>query len=390
MNTTAMTIILTGGGTGGHITPLLAVATEIKKTNPNCRLVYIGEKGSSFTELTSSHPAIDASHTIWAGKFRRYHGESWIARATDLQTIFLNFRDLFYFLIGTVQSLLLLLRIKPRAVFLKGGFVGVPVGLAAAVCKIPFVTHDSDTMPGLANRIVGRWARLHAVAAEAHTYPYPANDTQQVGVLVEENFYDVSQTQQLEFKEEIQVPSDHRMLLVTGGSSGARRLNEAMTLIADKLLADYKDLVIVHQAGKGKADCYGEFTHNRLKVLEFMRPMYAYTGAADVVVARASANTVAELGVQRKAVIVVASPYLAGGHQLKNAQKLQAAGLAISVPESGEAGTDHVALDAAIRDLLTNDEKRKALANALHEHTPQDAAKQLASILLETATKQKY
>lgn len=380
----AHTIVLTGGGTGGHITPLLAVASELKKANPSCRLVYIGEKGSQFADLTANHPAIDATHTIWAGKFRRYHGETWLERLLDLKTILLNTRDLFYFLIGTVQSLLLLRGIKPDAVFLKGGFVGVPVGLAAAAWDIRSVTHDSDTIPGLANRIVGRWAKIHAVAAEAKTYPYPIAKTKQVGVLVEEHFQDVSPTQQLEFKEMIQVPADSRVLLVTGGSSGAQRINEAVVRIAGQLLSDFPDLFVVHQAGKGKADCYGEYSHPRLRVTEFMRPMYAYTGAADVVVARASANTIAELGVQRKAVIVVANPYLADGHQVKNAQKLQAAGLAVSIPETGD-GTDEKALDTAIRELLTDNKKRKHLADALHEHTPKDAAKQLAMILLDVA-----
>lgn len=379
-----MTIVLTGGGTGGHITPLLAVAKELKSLEPGVRIVYIGEQGSAFTELTADNPDIDEVRTVLAGKFRRYHGQSWLTRLLDVKTNLLNIRDLFYFLIGTVQSYLLLKRIKPQAAFLKGGFVGVPVGLAAAACKVPFVTHDSDVIPGLANRLVGRWARLHAVAGAAEEYAYPPAATRQVGVIVESHFSPVGAKQQDAFKQQIGAPTEARILLVTGGSSGAQRINEAIVTIADSLLSDYQDLLIVHQAGKGKSGCYGTYTHPRLEVLEFMRPMYAYTGAADVVVARASANTLAELGTQQKAVIAVPSQYLAGGHQLRNAEWLARHEAALTVVEQGD-NLDATELDDAIRQLLDNAKQRQELAANLSTLTIPDAARQLAVILLDNS-----
>lgn len=376
------TIVLTGGGTGGHITPILAVAHELKRQDPSVRTVYIGERGGKFQELTATHESIDETYTIWAGKFRRYNGESGAKRLFDVRTNVLNIRDLFYFGIGTVQSWFLLGKIKPDILFLKGGFVGVPVGLAAVLRRRPFITHDSDALPGLANRIVGRWARTHAVALPPATYAYPQAKTVQVGVLVEPLFTYVTPEKQIQLKQEVGLQDTDLMILVTGGSTGAANINEAILQISPQLLDDFPSLHIVHQTGKGKAGIYGTYQHARLSVLEFMRPMYTYTGAADIVVSRASGNTVAELGVQGKAVIVVPNPLLTGGHQIKNAQALADLDAAIIVPETAEA-TDVKALDTAMRELIQDVDKRQQLADRLHENTLTDAAEKLAALLLK-------
>lgn len=376
------TIVLTGGGTGGHITPILAVAHELKRQDPNVRTIYIGERNGKFKELTEAHEAIDQTCEIWAGKFRRYHRESLLKRLLDLRTNFLNIRDLFLFGIGTIQSWFILGRVKPSVIFLKGGFVGVPVGLAAASRKLPFVTHDSDALPGLANRIVSRWARTHAVALPAEMYHYPQTKTVQVGVLVEPNFKPVSSADQQKMKEDLGIPASATMLLVTGGSSGATNVNKAVKQIAAQLLESYPDLYIVHQAGKGKAGIYGDYTHQQLTVIEFMRPMYVYTGAADIVVARASGNTLAELGTQGKAVIAVPNPLLTGGHQLKNAEALSNADAALIVPETAKA-TDSTELLAAIQQLMDHPTKRAELAAKLQSITLTDAAEKLATLLLK-------
>lgn len=382
-----MTVLLTGGGTGGHITPLLAVAHELKQQNPDVRVVYVGERDGKFRELTEGHEAIDATYTIWAGKYRRYYGETTLQRLLDVKTNLLNLRDMVYFGMGAIQSWFLLGRIRPDVILLKGGFVGVPVGLAAAARKLPFVTHDSDAIPGLANRIVGRWAKLHAVALPKEGYTYPAASTVQVGVLLHPDFKLVHGAEQGAFKQQLGINASNRVLLVTGGSSGAQRLNEAVVKIIDKLLADFPDLYVVHQVGKGKTGAYGSYAHERLKVIEFMNPMYVYMGSADVVVARSSGNTIAELGAQAKAVIAVPSPFLAGGHQLKNAEELRRHDAALIVDETAN-GTDERALDAAIRLLLTDTARRTALAEKLHGLTITDASARLASILLDlTKTK---
>lgn len=375
-------IVLSGGGTGGHITPILAVAQELKQVHSEIKTVYIGEKDGSFKNLTDQSPYIDETYAVRAGKFRRYHGESLAKRLLDVKTNLLNLRDMFYVGIGIWKAWRLLGKLQPSIVFLKGGFVGVPVGVAAGLRNIPIVTHDSDALPGLANRLVSRWVNVHATALPADQYPYPTDKVVQVGVLVEPSYEFITFEKKRNYREQLKLSTEAKVLLITGGSSGAQRINEAMREIVPNLLETFSDLVIVHQVGKGKQAVYDGFEHDRLHVLEFLRPMYLYMGSADVVVTRASGNTIAELSVQGKAAIVVPSPYLANGHQLENAKKLKEEGVALVVQEVAMLDP-HVGLKAQISELLQHDRKRIKLANVLHMKAMPDAAKRLANVLLD-------
>lgn len=376
------TILLTGGGTGGHITPILAVAHEIKQLDPEVHVVYVGERGSKFSELTDNHPAIDGAYTVSAGKLRRYHGESWVRRLVDIRTNLLNIRDMFLFMWGIGQAWRLLGKVRPAVVFQKGGFVGVPVSLAAAVRHIPIVTHDSDAVPGLANRLISRWARVHATALPAEYYNYPTAKILPVGVLVEHTYKPVSQAQQMTYKKQLGLDPERPLVLVTGGSSGAVALNQAVVHIIDGLLQDNTSLSVIHQTGKGKAGIYNDYKHPRLQIVEFMKPMHVYTGAADIIVTRAGANAMAEFGVQGKACVVVPSPHLTGGHQIHNASVLEEQGAALVVQENQllDAGQG---LRPLIEALLHDNVKRTTIAKILQSNTRADAAHRLAVLLLE-------
>lgn len=377
-------IVLTGGGSGGHITPILAVADEISKLRPDARLVYIGERNGKFQQLTDGHSAIDKIHTIYAGKFRRYHGESWLKRVFDLKTNLLNLRDGAFVIVGTVQSYFLLRKLDPAVVFQKGGFVGMPVGLAAAMRHLMLVTHDSDALPGLANRVVARWAKYHATAMPAEYYNYPAGSVKHVGVLVSHDYQPVTPELQTQYKTDLQVSPSSKVLLVTGGSLGARRINLALVRLAPKLLERFHDLEIFHQVGKGNAQTYGDYQHPRLHVLEFLSDMHRYTGAADLVVTRAGANTLAELGVQGRACVVVPNPLLTGGHQVKNGEYLLQQSAVVVVPET-DLDKDDGVFFGQIERLLADSAERTVLGSRLQQITIPDAAERLAMIILELA-----
>lgn len=372
-------VVLTGGGTGGHITPILALAHELKKLEPKCHTIYIGEKAAKFAHLTEAHPDINDSSTIFSGKYRRYYGESWLKKLFDIRTNLLNLRDAFFVAAGIIQAWVVLGRIKPDIVFLKGGYVGVPVGIAAALRNIPIVTHDSDSLPGLANRLISRWAVLHATAMPPNTYSYPQQRTKQVGVLVEHSYQYVTPQMQASYKKELELPENSVVVLVTGGSSGAGAINKAMKQIVATLLNDRPNLHIVHQVGKGKLDDFKGVEHERLHLLEFLSPMYAYLGAADIVVTRASANTLAEIGVQGKAAIVIPSPHLADGHQLRNAEYLaeQKAALVVTEQELPKGLLD------ALERLLARAGERQDLSQKLQHLSPVDGASKLAALLIE-------
>jgi len=339
--------------------------------------------------VPAQHPAFSAVHTVRAGKLRRYHGESIFKQIADVQTTWLNIRDLFYTVIGLFQSFLLLRRLRPDVIFIKGGFVGVPVGLAAAALKQPYITHDSDALPGLANRIIARWAKLHAVGQPKEVYAYPASKTVTVGVPVQSDYQPVTPDMQSQHKTELGINGEP-VLCIAGGGLGAFRLNEALVAIAADLLANWPSLVILHQVGRSHefevAQQYdtalNATVRSRVHVRGYVTDMYRLTGAADLVVARAGATNLAELALQAKPTIVVPNPLLTGGHQLKNATVL-ADQQAISVVSEDQLIHDPTLLLIAINDLLQSDSDRQLLSRNIAHLAHPTAAHDLAVLLLD-------
>ncbi|MFO0920282.1 MAG: UDP-N-acetylglucosamine--N-acetylmuramyl-(pentapeptide) pyrophosphoryl-undecaprenol N-acetylglucosamine transferase [Candidatus Saccharimonadales bacterium] len=378
-----MKIILTGGGTGGHITPLLAVAHELKRSEPTCHIVYIGERNGKYFDMLDSNEDIDEYRSVFAGKIRRYHGESWITRILDLKTNLLNLRDVLFTIIGMFQAVFMIKDLNPDVIFLKGGFVGVPIGLAGALWRKRLVTHDSDAIPGLANRVVSRWVGTHAVAMDPETYSYPKDKTTKVGVLVGPNYQFVGRDLKRAYREELGLALDSQVLMITGGSNGSAKINKEIADYCEEFLNKLPNLVIVHQTGRGKLGVYGGYSHQRLRTFGLLKDMYKWSGAADLIVTRAGANTIAEFGVQSKTCIVVPNPLLTGGHQLKNADVLQKNNAAIVVDELSFGQRPSV-LWQNIEELLEKShEKSNQLSKNLHALTTKDAAHRLAKLLLE-------
>lgn len=368
--------------------PLLSLAHELKKTSKDCRLVYIGLKGESLAgELSERLKVFDEVYYVPAGKFRRYHGETMLAHLADIKTILLNIRDFFRVLSGIGYSMRLMSRIKPDAVFSKGGFVAVPVGLAAAIKRIPIITHDSDAIPGLANRIIGRFASIHATGMAEGEYSYPRKSIRYVGIPLDERILPVDDKLQAQYKRQVGLPKNSLVLLVGGAGLGAKSINDKMVQIAPKLLESFNNLHIVHVTGQQHSAATKEAYKNvigdikRIKTLGFTAEFYKYTGAADVVVTRAGATTIAELSAQRKAVILIPAPHLAGGHQLKNAAGLEKDGAVETVDDTAPADE----LEKAITGLLSDNKRRRRLADKLAGAAKHGAAKELAALLLQAA-----
>ena len=386
-----MTIVLVGGGSGGHITPILAVAEQLKKIEPNIKLIYIGQKGDKFADLPASSPFIDKVYSISAGKFRRYHGEG-IKQLLDAPTTFKNARDMIRVKVGFVQSMSLLAKIKPDAVFIKGGFVGLPVGLAAAMKHIPYMTHDSDAIPGLANRLIAKWASVHAVAMPAELYKYPKEKIKYVGVPITALYTKLSADLVSSYRKKLGLDKYDKVILVTGGGLGALRLNNGVQLISRDLLEEYPDLAIVHVSGSTQEKDVEQYydsnlpseLRTRVKVLGFTTELHAYSAVADVVISRAGATHMAEMAAQSKACVVVPNPNLTGGHQTKNASYLADAG-AIRLVTEDQIAKDPSILRFVVKELLDNKNSRHDLGLKLHSFNMPNAAVDLAEILLKVS-----
>ncbi len=387
---TKLTIALVGGGSGGHITPLLAVAEELKKQHPNLELIYIGQTGDKLSDVPAAHKSIKQAYTIRAGKFRRYHGEG-LKQLLDFHTMAKNIRDFFYFLIGTWQAFWLLGKIKPDVIFVKGGFVGVPVGLMAALRGIPYVTHDSDAIPGLANRIIAKWAAAHAVALPKQIYTYPPNKTFTVGVPVNPLFRKITKEIKAEYRKSLNIKIGQEVIFVSGGGNGAKRLNEAVIQAVTPLIKLRPQLNVIHATGRDlmvetklKYQKYlNRDEMKRLNLKGFYEDLYLRSGAADIVVTRAGATSMAEFAIQQKCCIIVPNPILTAGHQTKNAQYMANQKAAV-VLEDSDISQNPDKLLATLLELLNDSTKRQVLANNLASFAKPRAAKDLAQLLLET------
>lgn len=383
-----MTIVLCGGGSGGHITPLLAVARELKKLQPAVRIIYVGEKNGKFSHIAEESGVFDSCKYIYAGKLRRYHGESLFTRLTDIKTLFFNVRDIFKLFAGTVQSIFLFRKLRPASVLLKGGYVCVPASIGAKLSKAVIITHDSDALPGLSNRFAAQFATYHATAMPPKYYSYPSKSVKHVGLPVNELFREYSNSEMRFLREKLKIKIESPVILITGGSNGAHRLNNWILQSLEELMHIYPELHAIIAAGKGnkkqfeKSAVYHSYK-DRIILEEFTDELYHYSAVSDVIITRAGATAIAEFAAQSKACVLIPSPFLSGGHQLKNAVVYNDAG---SVKVVYEKDLTHGVklLTTAIQGLLDNKSDRTELGRRLHATLPiKPASKSLAELLLK-------
>lgn len=367
----------------------MAVARELKKIRSDVKLVAVCERNAKFVDLYHSEPAIDEVRQISAGKYRRYSGLTARQKLSDISTMAHNVRDIGRTARGYFESKKLLSELKPAAMLIKGGFVAVPMGRAAASMGIQYITHDSDSVPGLANRLIAKKAALHATGMPIELYKYPKDRTVYTGIPMSDDYQPVTPSHLLKYRGELGLGTCKQVITLTGGSQGGEQLNQDMISIAARLMQKYSELGIVHIAGQAherhiSLAYQGELLADeqaRVVVRGFVPDLYRYTAAADVVVTRAGANAVAELAVQHKALVVVPGR-LAGAHQDKNAAYLGSHEAAIVAPYG-----DTEALYMALDKLLGDEGKRITLADNLHKMANPNAAKTLAKLTLDLADK---
>ncbi len=386
-----MTIILTGGGSGGHITPLLAVARVLKQHDPEAHIIYFGQKGDPFAKITGDSELFDRIVLVRAGKFRRFHGEG-IKQFFNIPIMLKNIRDLFYVLYGIIESTWKIRNLKVQVVFSRGGYVSVPVAIAAKINRVPYITHDSDPIPSLANRIIAPGAARHAVALPKEIYPYPQTRTVTTGIPLNHHFVPVTEELRSRYRKDIGLPQTSKMLFVIGGGLGSQTLNNAIVEAASELMKEFDDLYIYHIAGqtnemdlkKQYEDVLDLSGQGRVKVYGFVSDVYKYSGAADVIVSRAGATNLAEFAIQGKPVIIVPSPFLTGGHQVKNAEYLSDKQAAVMVSESNLDS-----LGSRVAELLNNKKEQNILGQNLSKLGINDASEKIADLILEVGNNDK-
>lgn len=294
---------------------------------------------------------------------------------------------------GTFQAISLFKKLKADAVLLKGGYVCVPASIGARYSKKKprIVTHDSDALPGLSNRFAAKYATYHATGMPARYYTYPEKTVRYVGLPIDSRYRSYSPEEIAALKKHYGIPENSKVLLITGGSNGARRLNKWVLQALPDLMLQHLDLFVILVAGKGNLgqieDAWLVNEHKeRLMAIEFSKELFNLSAMADVIIARAGATTLAEFAAQSKACIVVPNPDLTGGHQLKNAQVYEDQESAVVLLEY-ELEESTAKLVNIVRSLLSDENARQKLGYNLHATLPDVPADQaLADLLIGKQT----
>lgn len=373
-----MRYFFSGGGSGGHLTPLIAVAEELKKRQPEAQIHAVVHRGDNLNSLISDNPAFTKVHQIFAGKLRRYHGKG--LRGIGLVDLLKNIRDVFFLGLGFLQSCYLMARYRPNALLMRGGYVGVPLGFAARIFRRPYMTHDSDAIASLANRLIASGAAAHAISATPEHYPYKTEKTVLTGIPLQSSFKPVTATENSASRRVLGLPEDAVVILVTGGGLGAVRLNSGVSSVVKELLEQNKNLYVFHQSGKGNEEAVKEFykDQGRVEVFGFRDDLGVISSASDLVITRAGATAMAEFATQRKPMILIPNPLLTGGHQLHNAFALESQNAAVTVEEDKIAEE----LPKVLAKLLDDPTLRDNLGLNASRRVPQAAASKVVDVLL--------
>ena len=316
--------------------------------------------------------------TITSGKFRRYAHLSVWGYLRHPSIMARNFVDLFRVAIGYMQSLAIIIKFQPDAVFAKGGFVCLPLGLAAATLRIPLVIHDSDIRPGLTNRILARYAQSIATGFPLENYHYPMQRSYYTGVPIDDTYKPVTLSEQAAYKAQFGFTADQPLVLAFGGGLGSVTINDAAADLAKTL----DDLQVYNGTGKAhieRAARRGEGLKN-YRPESFVPGLHDIMAAADIVVTRASATALQELAGMAKTVIAVPARQLSD--QQQNAKLYKSAG-AVEVLTDDELTEK---LSPLMKELIADDIRRATLSKKLHTFAKPEAARQIAQIVQKAAT----
>lgn len=358
----AKRIVMTGGGTAGHVTPNIALMPALKKAGYD--ITYIGSYNGMEKDLIE---AVGVPYIgISSGKLRRYF---------DLK----NFSDPFKVLKGYGQAVSLLKKLKPDVVFSKGGFVSVPVVLAAKRCRVPAIIHESDLTPGLANRIAVKGAKRVCCNFPETIRYLPSEKAVLTGSPIRQELFagDAESARRLcGFADRVK-PA----LLVVGGSSGAKAINDIVRRLLPELL---KEFYIIHLCGKGNLDeslkgtaGYAQFEYASGELAD----LFALT---DLAVSRAGANAICELLALRKPnVLIPLSAAASRGDQILNAKSFQKQGFSEVIEE--ENLTDEIFL-SKLREVYRN---REQYIHAMSESGQMDSIGTILKLIESEAAHRK-
>ncbi|RYJ52752.1 undecaprenyldiphospho-muramoylpentapeptide beta-N-acetylglucosaminyltransferase [Flavobacterium petrolei] len=354
--------ILSGGGTGGHIYPAIAIANELKSRFPDAEFLFVGAKDKM--EMQKVPQAGYKIIGLWIAGLQR--------RLTFDNTLFP---------IKLISSLLksrtIIRNFKPDVVVGTGGFASGPLLQIAAIAGIPTVIQEQNSYPGITNKLLGKNADKICVAYENLERFFPKNKMILTGNPVRQDLIDIDSKRE-EALQYFNLDPNKQTLLVLGGSLGARRVNQ---LIAKEILTfAAHNIQVIWQCGKLYFDEYKRVEENEnIQIHSFIDRMDLVYAAADIVISRAGASSVSELCIVGKPVIFIPSPNVAEDHQTKNAQAIVDKKGALLLKESELNSQFSVVFESLVKDP----EKQKQLSKNIKQLALPEATKQIVDEIVK-------
>ena len=357
-----MRVLMTGGGTAGHINPALAIADTIKKNNPDAVIEFVGTKRGLENDLV-----------VKAG-YKLHHVEIMgISRSLSLQ----NLKALYLMISSQLEAKRIIKDFKPDIVIGTGGYVCWPALKVAAKMGIPTMAHESNARPGLAiKQLQGGLDKILVNFKDTGKYVKNQGKVVHVGNPIRGGFGGIDYSAA---REKLGIKNDEKYVLAFGGSLGALRINEMMLDYMGNS-ASHNEKVICHLA-TGRyyyKDFSNRFTeaglneYKNLSMMEYIHDMHVRMSAADVIVCRAGAMTISELAMMKKACVIIPSPNVVDNHQYKNAKVLADHNATVLLEEK------NLTVDSfadAINSLIEDQSKREELSKNIVEFANTDANK---------------
>lgn len=359
-----MRVLITGGGTGGHTSPAVAVIQELRRREPNVELMWAGCRGA-IEERVSAVKQVP---------FRAVPSEGW-PRRNSLRRAWVAVK----LVAGVVRALGIIASFRPALVVGVGGYVSLPVGLAAQLLRVPTFLHEQNKRLGMTNRILARRADRLFLSYENTLGAYPKNKAVVVGNPVRADF--LTPPNRDEACRRFDLDPDRPVVLVSGGSQGARTLNQAMKTVVEGLSpADPQFIWMTgkHEVEEARAAASGRTA--QVRVFPFIEDMVGACAAADLIVSRAGASSTAELAVLGKPSILVPFPFATDNHQEKNARAFEEAGASIVLMDAECTGAR---LRGLFRELFSDPGRLAALGRAAGNLAKPDAAARLVAVIFD-------
>lgn len=351
-------IVLTGGGTAGHVTPNMAIIPTLQQKGYDIHYIgsYDGIEKKLIEEMDIPY------HGIATGKLRRYF---------SIQ----NFSDPFRVIKGLNEAKSLMKELKPDVVFSKGGFVSVPVVLAASSKKIPCIIHESDMSPGLANKIcIPKASKICCNFPEAAAN-LPQGKAVVTGTPIRKELFEGNATAAMTFCGFTEV---RPTLLVVGGSTGALHVNEAIWSCIDELTAKYN---VIHLCGKGKMNDQYTNIPNYVQYEYIKTELKDMLALADIVVSRAGANAICELlALHKPSILIPLSLQASRGDQILNARSFEKSGYSKIIMDED---VNKETLLSAVNEVYDN---RSTYIKAMEESQGGDAISIIVDLIEEAVT----